>query len=87
MVEVLVVIDMEVEVSRGTTVMVEDEVMAMLNLHLLQRRAPTAIPIGSTSSSLAALSDKSLHVSQRHRDACVGKGRRAVDCYRSRRRS
>jgi hypothetical protein len=87
MVEALVVIDMEVEVSRGTTVVVKDEVMAMLNLHLLQRRAPTAIPIGSTSSSLAALSDRSLHASQRYRDVCVGVRRRAVDCYMSRRRS
>jgi hypothetical protein len=87
MVGVEVVIGMEVEVLRGTTVVAVGEVMGTPSLHPLQRRAPTVIPIGSTSSSLAALSDKSLHVSQRHRDACVGKGRRAVDFYRSRRRS
>jgi hypothetical protein len=82
-----VVIGMEVEVLRGTTVVVEDEVMGTPSLHLHQRRAPTVIPIGSTSSSLAALSDKSLHASQRYRDVCVGVRRRAVDCYMSRRRS
>jgi hypothetical protein len=80
-----VVIDMEVEVLRGTTVVVEDEVMGMLSLHPLQRRAPMVIPTGSTSSSLSVLADKNLHATQRYRDACVGTGRRAVDCYRSRR--
>jgi hypothetical protein len=45
------------EVEIGTTVEVEDEVMGMRNLHpLLQRRAPTAILIGNTSSNSALLS-------------------------------
>jgi len=80
-----VVIGMEVEVLRGTTVVAVDEVMGTLSLHPLQRRAPMVIPTGSTSSSLSMLADKKADVSRRHTAVCVGDRRRAVDCYRSRR--
>jgi len=78
---------MEVEVSRGMTVVVVDEVMGTLSLHPPQRRAPTVIPIGSTSSSLWVLADENLDASRRYRDVCVEDRRRAVGRYRSRRRS
>jgi hypothetical protein len=87
MVGVEVVIDMEVGVSRGTTVVVEDEVMGTLSLHPLQRRAPMGIPIGSTSSSLLELGKHRSDQSWRCRNVCAGERRRAVDCYMSRRRS
>jgi hypothetical protein len=81
------VIGMEVEVLRDMTVVVEDEVMGTLNLHLHQRRAPMVIPIGSTSSSLLELGKDRSDQSWRCRNVCVGERRRAVDCYMSRRRS
>jgi hypothetical protein len=53
--EAVVVIDMEVELGIGMTV-VEDEVMVMRIPRLLRRsRAPMVIPIGNTSSSLLML--------------------------------
>jgi hypothetical protein len=79
-------IDMEVGVLRGMTVeVVEEEVMATLNLHPHQRRAPTVIPIGSTNSSLSVLGGVYVDESWGCRGVCAGKRRRAVDCYRSRR--
>jgi hypothetical protein len=82
-----VAIGMEVEVLRGTTVVVEDEVMGTPSLHPLQRRAPMVIPTGSTSSSLLELGKDRSDQTWRCRDVCVGERRRAVDCYMSRRRS
>jgi len=80
------VTDMEVEVLIGMTVVEEDEVMGTLNLRpLRRRRAPMVIPTGSTSSSLSVLADQSQATSRRYDGVCLGKGRRGVHRYRSRR--
>ena len=85
LVEQVEVTDTEVEVLIGMTVVEEDEVMGTLNLRpLRRRRAPMVIPTGSTSSSLSVLADQSQATSRRYEEVCVGKGRRAVERYRSR---